>query len=103
MRRDLGPYTRGAYINHDSLIEDPLISYHGAKLRRLVVKATYDPDNVFQFRRAFPQRSQGNRRQPCTIGGHARLSLRYVKPCDEVLECWILPEEYLSRESHVES
>lgn len=56
MRRDLGPYTRGAYINyHDSLIQDPLISYYGANLRRLVaVKAKYDPDNVFQYPQSIP-------------------------------------------------
>ena len=56
MRKDLGPYTRGAYINyHDSLIPDPLISYYGTKLRRLVaVKTKYDPDNVFQYPQSIP-------------------------------------------------
>ncbi len=56
MRRDLGPYTRGAYINyHDSLIPDPLISYYGTKLRRLVaVKAKYDPENIFQYPQSIP-------------------------------------------------
>jgi FAD/FMN-containing dehydrogenase len=56
MRRDLGPYTRGAYINyHDSLLEEPLLEYHGSTLRRLVaVKAKYDPDNVFNYPHSVP-------------------------------------------------
>lgn len=56
MRRDLGPYTQGAYINyHDGLLEDPLLSYHGATLRRLVtIKAKYDPDNVFNYPHSVP-------------------------------------------------
>ena len=56
MRQDLGPYTRGAYINyHDSLIPDPLISYYGTKLRQLVaVKAKYDPDSIFQYPQSIP-------------------------------------------------
>ncbi len=56
LRRDLAPYTRGAYVNyHDSRIPDPLISYYGANLRRLVaVKAQYDPENVFQYPQSIP-------------------------------------------------
>jgi FAD/FMN-containing dehydrogenase len=56
MRRDLGPYTRGAYVNyHDSLIDEPQLSYYGAKLRKLVaVKAKYDPDNVFHYPQSVP-------------------------------------------------
>jgi len=56
MRKDLRPYTRGAYINyHDSLIPDPLTSYYGTKLRQLVaVKAKYDPENVFQYPQSIP-------------------------------------------------
>jgi FAD/FMN-containing dehydrogenase len=56
MRRDLGPYTRGAYINyHDSLIDEPLLAYHGTKLRRLVaIKRRYDPENVFNYPQSIP-------------------------------------------------
>jgi FAD/FMN-containing dehydrogenase len=56
MRSDLLPYAGGAYINyHDSLIADPLVSYHGTKLRRLVeIKAKYDPENVFNYPQSVP-------------------------------------------------
>jgi hypothetical protein len=56
MRRALGPYTRGAYINyHDSLIDEPLLAYHGTKLRRLVtIKRKYDPENVFNYPQSIP-------------------------------------------------
>jgi FAD/FMN-containing dehydrogenase/glycerophosphoryl diester phosphodiesterase len=56
MRRDMAPWTRGAYVNyHDALLDKPLVEYFGGNLPRLIeVKAKYDPDNVFSHPHGLP-------------------------------------------------
>jgi FAD/FMN-containing dehydrogenase len=55
-RRDLLPWTRGAYVNYiDGDIADWPAQYHGTNFDRLrQVKRDWDPDDVFHFPQSIP-------------------------------------------------
>jgi FAD/FMN-containing dehydrogenase len=53
------PYTNGTYVNYiDADIADWATAYYGSNLARLIqVKATYDPDDVFNGPQSIPPAS----------------------------------------------
>lgn len=67
LRDSMLDYAQGAYVNyHDSLLEDPLVSYYGPNLPRLVeVKKTYDPENFFHYPQSIPLQLSEPQAQAC--------------------------------------